>query len=151
LAVWPKKALFSGSCGWHGTSITGAREAHGALQDFPNEEAVMKINKIITAALAVAFVGASALAVADPEVNQRLDNQNQRIDQGVASGELTHKEAKNLRKDDRKIHKEIKKDRAENGGKLTPKEKAKVNRQENHVSKKIYRKKHNDVKRPDAK
>ena len=107
----------------------------------------MKINKIITAALAVAFVGASALAVADPEVNQRLDNQNQRIDQGVASGELTHKEAKNLRKDDRKIHKEIKKDRAENGGKLTPKEKAKVNRQENHVSKKIYRKKHNAVKK----
>jgi hypothetical protein len=122
-------------------------KAQGAPKHFFNEEAVMK--KIIAAALLATFVGSSGMVLA-AEVDQRLENQHDRIQQGEKSGELTNKEAHNLKKSDRKIRKEIKRDRTENGGNLTNKEKAKINRQENHVSKKIYRKKHNDVKKPGA-
>jgi hypothetical protein len=122
-------------------------KAQGAPKQFFNEEAVMK--KIISTALIAAFVAGSGLAFA-AEVDQRLENQGDRIQQGEKSGELTNKEAHTLKKDDRKIRKEIRHDRKENGGNLTNKEKAKINRQENHVSKKIYRKKHNDVKKPGA-
>jgi hypothetical protein len=37
----------------------------------------------------------------------------------------------------------VRNDRAANGGKLTPQEKAKVNRQQNRESRQIYRDKHN--------
>ena len=103
------------------------------------------MKKIITAVLAAAMLGGTALAFAEPEVNQRLDNQQGRIAQGQASGELTHHEATVWKTKDRTLKQEIKADRAANGGKLTPAEKAKVNHQENQVSRKIARKKHNDV------
>ena len=38
------------------------------------------------------------------EVNARMENQHDRIQQGVKSGELTKGEAKNLRKDQKAIH-----------------------------------------------
>ncbi len=76
-----------------------------------------------------------------PEVNQRLSNQNARINNGVANGKLTQGQANALHQDDRNIHREIRNDRAANGGKLTPAEKAKVNHQENRVSNQIYNQK----------
>lgn len=43
-----------------------------------------------------------------------------------------------------RIRREIHRDRAANGGALTPEEKARINRQENRTSRQIYRAKHND-------
>jgi hypothetical protein len=77
------------------------------------------------------------------EVGQRQRNQQERIAQGVKSGQLTSKETEHLEGREAAIHKEVKNDRAANGGKLTPDEHAQVNRQQNHVSNAIYRKKHN--------
>ena len=77
------------------------------------------------------------------EVNSRMENQHDRIQQGVKSGELTKKEAKNLKTDQKNIHNQVAADRAANGGKLTKGEKAQVNKEMNAESKKIYRKKHN--------
>ena len=76
-------------------------------------------------------------------VEQRKENQQDRIAEGVKSGQLTPGETANLEKKEAAINKETKADRAANGGKLTPAEKAQVNRQQNQLSKQIYRDKHN--------
>ncbi|MBZ5707565.1 MAG: hypothetical protein LAN63_19660 [Acidobacteriia bacterium] len=80
---------------------------------------------------------------APTEVGRREENQQDRIAQGVQSGQLTAGEASNLEKRDARINNEIKTDRAANGGALTPAERAQVNRQQNRVSRHIYRDKHN--------
>jgi len=77
------------------------------------------------------------------EVGQRERNQQERIAQGVKSGQLTSGEAAHLEGREAAINKEVHNDRAANGGKLTPAERRQVNRQENRTSKAIYRKKHN--------
>jgi hypothetical protein len=77
------------------------------------------------------------------EVGQRQRNQQERIAQGVKSGQLTASETAHLERREAAIHKEVKTERAANGGTLTPVERRQVNRQENRTSKAIYRKKHN--------
>jgi hypothetical protein len=77
------------------------------------------------------------------EVGQRQRNQQERIAQGVKSGQLTASETAHLERREAAIHKEVKTERAANGGKLTPAERRQVNRQENRTSAAIYRKKHN--------
>jgi hypothetical protein len=77
------------------------------------------------------------------EVDKRAENQQDRIAQGIKSGQLTAGEASNLEHKEARINREVRNDRAANGGKLTPQERAQVNRQQNHVSKQIYNQKHN--------
>jgi hypothetical protein len=79
----------------------------------------------------------------DPTIEQRKENQQDRIANGVKSGELTAGETANLEKKEAAINKETAADRAANDGKLTGAEKAQVNRQQNQLSKQIYRDKHN--------
>ena len=81
------------------------------------------------------------------EVGKREMDQQGRIAQGVASGQLTAGEAKNLEGNERAINKEVQNDRAANGGKLTDQERAQVNRQQNKMSQKIYNDKHNARRR----
>jgi predicted transglutaminase-like cysteine proteinase len=80
---------------------------------------------------------------ADPSIAQRKENQQDRIANGVKSGQLTPGETANLEKKEAAINKETRADRAANGGKLTSAEKAQVNQQQNQVSKQIYADKHN--------
>jgi len=80
---------------------------------------------------------------ADPSIAQRKENQQDRIANGVKSGQLTAGETANLEKKEAAINKETRTDRAANGGKLTSAEKAQVNRQQNQMSKQIYADKHN--------
>src|SRR5882762_2429370 len=80
---------------------------------------------------------------ADPSIAQRKENQQDRIANGVKSGQLTPGETANLEKKEAAINKETRADRAANGGKLTPAEKAQVTHQQNQVSKQIYADKHN--------
>jgi hypothetical protein len=80
---------------------------------------------------------------ADPSIAQRKENQQDRIANGVKSGQLTAGETANLEKKEAAINKETAADRAANGGKLTSTEKAQVNKQQNQVSKQIYADKHN--------
>ena len=77
------------------------------------------------------------------EVGTRAENQQDRIAQGVKSGQLTAGEAAHLENNEAKINKEVRNDRAANGGKLTAQERAQVNRQQNKTSRQIYRDKHN--------
>jgi hypothetical protein len=79
----------------------------------------------------------------DPTVAQRKENQQDRIAQGVKSGQLTAGETSNLETKEAAINGETRADRAANGGKLTQAEKQQVNRQQNQLSKQIYNDKHN--------
>ena len=76
------------------------------------------------------------------EVNKRLDNQNKRIQQGEKSGKLTPGQAKQLHQEDKAIRKEERHMAAKDGGHITKKDQAKLNRQENKVSKQIHEEKH---------
>ncbi|HLW83881.1 MAG TPA: hypothetical protein VKR60_01620 [Candidatus Sulfotelmatobacter sp.] len=90
----------------------------------------------------------SAVQNTDPksEVGKRAENQQNRIAQGVKSGQLTAGETAHLENNEAKINKEVHNDRAANGGKLTPQERGQVNRQQNRQSRQIYRDKHNGRK-----
>ena len=105
-------------------------------------------NSLLSAALVMlAMPVVAQRATPDPapnsEVGQRQENQQDRIAQGVKSGQLTAAETAHLEKNQARINQEVRKDRAANGGKLTAQEKAKVNRQQNRQSRQIYRDKHN--------
>jgi hypothetical protein len=76
------------------------------------------------------------------EVGQRERNQQERIAQGIKSGQLNAGEASRLEGREAHINREIRRDRAENGGPLTPTERRRINRQENRTSRAIYRQKH---------
>jgi hypothetical protein len=77
------------------------------------------------------------------EVGKRAENQQDRIAQGIKSGQLTAGEAAHLESNETKINNEVRNDRAANGGKLTQQEKKQVNQQQNKESRQIYRAKHN--------
>lgn len=99
------------------------------------------------AVFALPVVAQSTAPAPDPkpksEVGQRMENQQDRIANGIKDGQLSPGEAAHLEKNEAKINREVRNDRAANGGKLTPQEKAKVNRQLNKQSGQIYRDKHN--------
>jgi hypothetical protein len=80
------------------------------------------------------------------EIKDREVNQQDRIAQGVKSGELTPHETAKLENQESRINREVRNDRKANGGNLTNKEKAQVNRQQNRESARIYNKKHNAAK-----
>jgi hypothetical protein len=77
------------------------------------------------------------------EIKDRKENQQDRIANGVANGSLTPHETANLEHKEAAINRETRRDRRQNGGNLTNKEKARINRQQNHLSRNIYRDKHN--------
>jgi hypothetical protein len=79
----------------------------------------------------------------DPTIAQRKENQQDRIANGVKSGQLTSGETANLESKEAAINGETRADRAANGGKLTSGEKQQINHQQNQVSKQIYQDKHN--------
>lgn len=106
------------------------------------------MKKLSAFVLSAAIAASGMLSAA--EVDKREEHQKERIEQGVKSGELTHKEAKELRQDERAIKKEVREERAENGGKLTKGERKEINQEQNKESRKIYRKKHNDRRRKHA-
>jgi hypothetical protein len=78
------------------------------------------------------------------EVGKRAENQQDRIAQGVKSGQLTAGEAAHLERNEARINQQIRADRQANGGKLTAQERAQINREQNKQSRQIYRDKHND-------
>jgi len=96
-----------------------------------------------TAALAQSTTTAPSTTTPDPTIAQRKENQQQRIGNGVQSGQLTAGETANLETKEAAINGETKADRAANGGKLTDAEKTQINSQQNKLSNQIYDDKHN--------
>ena len=99
-----------------------------------------------TAFLAL-LLSTAALAVqaqnqpATPRVDQRQERQEQRIDQGVASGSLTASEAQRLENQQTRIDRV--EDKAKADGQVTRRERAKLHVAQDGASRTIARKKHN--------
>jgi hypothetical protein len=90
-----------------------------------------------------ALVALLPLAANAGEVENRIQDQQARINQGVRSGNLTYGEDRRLQGAENRIQAERNRDLARNDGHLTGHEAASLNRQENRLSTRIYADKHN--------
>lgn len=106
---------------------------------------------VLTLAGVLAVVSAShadTRRTRDPGVNARQHNQRERIQQGVASGELTRRETARVREEQRDIRQL---ERAyKSDGTLTAAERADLHHEQNQASRDIYRQKHDEQDRPPA-
>jgi hypothetical protein len=100
----------------------------------------MRINALIAATALVALV---PLAAGAGEVENRIHNENARIDQGVRNGSLTYREYRGVDGRLNQIQAQRNRDLRRNDGHLTGGEAAHLNREENHLSSRIYFDKHN--------
>jgi hypothetical protein len=76
------------------------------------------------------------------QVNRREARQQQRIGNGVKSGKLNSKQAAHLEKREASVQHREQKDMAKHNGHLTKAEQKGINRQQNRISKSIYKDKH---------
>jgi opacity protein-like surface antigen len=101
------------------------------------------MKSILTAAAIVVATAtvASAQTSTTPRIDARQSAQQARINQGVASGQLTNREAANLQRGQARVQRM--ENRAAADGVVTRGEQARINRAQNVESRKIYNKKHN--------
>jgi uncharacterized membrane protein YebE (DUF533 family) len=101
----------------------------------------MKLKTVAAALLVTAFtLPALAQTTATPRIDQRQANQQQRIDQGVASGNLTQQEAARMDKGQDRI--QNMEDKAKADGVVTAQERKRIANAQDNQSKRIYRQKH---------
>ena len=98
------------------------------------------MRRTILIATLVSTIAGSAFA---GRIGVREHDQQKRIAQGVASGQLTPRETARLESREARLNSEVRDFREDNGGTLTPRERVEVNRQQNRISDEIYRAKHN--------
>ena len=79
----------------------------------------------------------------DPKIQEREIKQQERIQQGVNSGQLTQREARRLENQQSRI--KATEDSLKANGNLTPVERARLTRMQTRASRDIYRLKHNPV------
>ena len=101
----------------------------------------LRTRSILTFAMAALFATSSAFA--QGTINQRRENQQDRIANGVRSGQLTPRETIRAERSEARINHQIRADRRANGGRLTRPERRQINREQNRASRRIYREKHN--------
>jgi hypothetical protein len=106
----------------------------------------MKTKKILLIATILFGLGITG---ANAQVKHRAENQHDRIHQGVKSGELTKKEAADVREDHKELHQDVM--LAKSDGKITKGERKIITKEENKDRREIYRLKHNKRERPRAK
>jgi hypothetical protein len=83
-----------------------------------------------------------------PVVDQRQRTQRHRIQDGVASGELTRREAADARQNQRKVRRTER--RVKSDGVVTPNERARLHHKQNKASRQLRRDKHDAEDRPSA-
>ena len=96
---------------------------------------------VLFAALAALFTGVASASPTTPRIDRREVRQHARIHKGVRSGALTRPEAMRLRAGQRHVHRMER--RAKADGVVTPGERRRITRTQNHESRAIYRLKHN--------
>lgn len=94
------------------------------------------------AGFAQSTTGTSTTATDPPTIQERKENQQDRIANGVKNGTLSPRETANLENKEAALNKEERHMRAADDGKLTAADRAKINRQQNRLSRQIYNKKH---------
>jgi hypothetical protein len=116
----------------------------------------MNFKKLVFALTLGGLLAGSAMAqngagpgVYDPghprvnQINQREQNQQNRIANGIHNGQLTPRQTANLDRKENRLVQNQQRDMAKDGGHLTKVDQARLNREANHVSRDIYRDKHN--------
>ena len=105
----------------------------------------MKKFGMMLAVSVIIFGFVSAEAAFAGKTGKRQVKQQKRIYQGVRSGELTVRETRALERGQynvRKCKRKVSQD-----GKVTPKERNRLRRKQNHESRHIYKMKHNNITR----
>jgi len=100
------------------------------------------MNKVMwsVSAASILVVAIASAQAATPGIDQRQANQEQRIDKGIASGQLTDREANRLNNQQEHINKI--EDNVKSDGVVTKKERKKVHAAQDRASRKIARQKH---------
>jgi hypothetical protein len=96
--------------------------------------------KTFIGAVAMALAGLAMAQPATPNLDKREANQQQRIDQGVASGQLNAKETSRLESREAKLAADEAAAKAD--GKVTRAERVKLQREAHRNSRAIHRQKH---------
>ena len=100
----------------------------------------MKTIKAI-AAIAIVLPTLAFAQANTPGIDQRQANQERRIDQGVASGSLTQREANRLDRGQQRV--DNMENRAKADGVVTPQERQRIHRAQDTQNRQIAKKKHN--------
>ncbi len=106
----------------------------------------MKLTKVILHGAVLIGLALPAFAGQGATINERKENQQDRISNGVNSGQLTAGETANLETKETALNKEEHNMRADDNGHLTGADRAKLDHQQNKLSRQIYAKKHNGRK-----
>ena len=104
-------------------------------------KAIVTIAALTISGAVMAQASAPKASTATPGLDKREASQQKRIDQGVATGQLTASETNNLDKRQAKLV--ANETAAKADGKVTKAERRKLNHQANRNSRVIYKKKHN--------
>ncbi len=99
----------------------------------------MNTPKLVIALVALASGSAFAQSAGGGFIERNV-NQQQRIEQGLQSGQLTTREAARLEREESKV--ERMESKALGDGKVTPREAQRIDQAQNRVSNDIYREKH---------
>jgi hypothetical protein len=118
-----------------------------------SQEPIMNLTKLaliasLTLAPAAIFAQTTTTTVPTPgqhdhDINARKTDQQERIGQGVKSGQLTAGETGRLEHQEAGINKEERGMRAQDNGHLTSTDRKTLHQQQNQESRRIYRDKHN--------
>lgn len=103
---------------------------------------------LVAALLSLGAFAASAQSADTPRIDARQAKQEQRIDQGIASGELNKREARRMNRQQNTLDKA--ENRAKADGVVTGQERKALTHAQNKTSKRIYRQKHDAQQRPGA-
>jgi hypothetical protein len=98
----------------------------------------MKLRTLVAACAAI--VAIPVFAQPTPVIDKREARQEARIDQGVASGQLTGRETARLEKGQQRVENMEAKAKAD--GVVTPRERTKIRHAQNVESRRIHRQKH---------
>ena len=100
----------------------------------------------MSAVLLSVCVGSLAFAQSEtPGLDQRQANQEKRIDQGIASGQLNQREANRLNNQQEHINKM--EDKAKSDGVVTKKERKRIAKSQDRASRRIARQNHDAQQR----
>lgn len=128
--------------------IHADRTANGGKLTAAERQQVNKQQSNISKSIYADKHNANAAHFGNTAAGQRRENQQDRIAQGIKSGQMTAGEASRTENREQGINQQIAADRQANGGKLSAQEKAQINRQQNGASRQIYRQKHNAARQP---
>jgi hypothetical protein len=106
----------------------------------------VKLIKMLALASAVLLGGSLVLPAQAESIGERFENQSDRIENGVESGDLTRKEARRLKRNQHEIR-ELKQDLAQQGDGLSNKDRRIIRRKLNNQSDAIYDQRHDNQER----